>query len=115
MIRGEGGMVAYLNTNKISEIEERVDRGDEKAKFYLETMCYQIAKEIAAMASVLKGKVDAVILTGKILESAHAIKWIEERCDFIAPVKSYPEQEALVFAQATLKVLRGEENARIYE
>jgi butyrate kinase len=115
MIRGEGGMVAYLGTNKISEIEERVEGGDKKAKFYLEAMCYQASKDIAAMASVLKGKVDAVILTGKILESAHAVKWIEERCGFIAPVKRYPEQEALAFAQAALKVLRGEEKSRIYE
>ena len=115
MIRGEGGMVAYLGTNKIGEIEERVKRGDEEAGFYLEAMCYQIAKEIAAMASVLKGKVDAVILTGKILESARAVQWIKERCSFIAPVKTYPEQEAVAFARAVLKVLRGEEEARIYE
>jgi butyrate kinase len=115
MIRGEGGMVAYLGTNKIGEIEERVEKGDEEAGFYLEAMCYQIAKEIAAMASVLKGKVDAVILTGKILESPRAIQWIKERCSFIAPVKTYPEQETIVFAQAVLKVLRGEEKARIYE
>ncbi|OPY89704.1 MAG: putative butyrate kinase 2 [Syntrophus sp. PtaU1.Bin208] len=114
MIRGEGGMVAYLGTNKISEIEKRVTEGDEEAGFYLEAMCYQISKEIAAMASVLKGKVDAVILTGKILESSHAVHWIEERCGFIAPVKKYPEQEALAFAQAALKVLRGEEKAKIY-
>jgi len=108
-------MVAYLGTNKISEIEKRVQGGDEEARFYLEAMCYQISKEITAMASVLKGKVDAVILTGKILESDHAVHWIEERCGFIAPLKGYPEQEALAFAQAALKVLRGEEKARIYE
>jgi butyrate kinase len=115
MIRGEGGMVAYLGTNKISDIEKQVQAGNKEAGFYLEAMCYQVSKEIAAMASVLKGKVDAVILTGKILESAHAVNWIEERCGFIAPVKRYPEQEALAFAQAALTVLRGEEKARIYE
>lgn len=115
MIRGEGGMVAYLGTNKIGEIEERIVGGDEEAKFFLEAMCYQIAKEIGSMASVLKGVVDAVILTGKILESDHAVHWIEERCGFIAPVKSYPEQEALVFAETVLKVLRGEEKSLVYE
>jgi butyrate kinase len=115
MIRGEGGMIAYLGTNSISEIEKRVEEGDEKTKFYLEAMCYQISKDIAAMAAVLKGKVDAIILTGKILESIQAVKWIEERCGFIAPIKRYPEQEALAFAQAALKVLRGEVEARIYE
>lgn len=114
MIRGEGGMVAYLGTNKISEIEERIQAGDKKAGFYLEALCYQAAKDIAAMASVLQGRVDAVILTGKILESAHAVDWLEKRCDFIAPVKTYPEQEASVFARAALKVLRCEEKARVY-
>lgn len=51
----------------------------------------------------------------RILESANAVNWIEERCGFIAPVKKYPEQEALAFAQAALKVLRGEEKAWNYE
>jgi butyrate kinase len=115
MIRGEGGMVAYLGTNKIGEIEERVNRGDEEAAFYLEAMCYQIAKEIAAMASVLKGKVDAVILTGKILESLRAVQWIAERVSFIAPLKCYPEQEAIAYAEAALKVLRGQQQAIVYE
>jgi butyrate kinase len=114
-IRGEGGMVAYLGTNKVSEVEDRINKGDEKAKFYLEAMCYQIAKDIAAMSAVLKGKVDAVILTGKILDSKRAVEWIKEKVEFIAPVKTYPEQEALVFAQAGLRVLKGEEKPKKYE
>lgn len=115
MIRGEGGMVAYLGTNKISEIEQRAQRGDADAAFYLDAMSYQIAKEIGAMSSVLKGRVDAVILTGKILESSTAVKSIEERVSYIAPVKKYQEQEALVFARAALKVLRDGARPKIYE
>ncbi len=115
MLRGQGGMVAYLGINKVSEVDDMIERGDEKARFYLEAMCYQIAKDIGAMATVLKGKVDAVVLTGKILESKRAVKWITERVEFIAPVVTYPEQEALVFAQAGLVVLRGEEKPRKYE
>jgi len=115
MIRGEGGMVAYLGTNSINEVENRIENGDEKAKFYLQAMCYQIAKDIGAMATVLKGNVDVVILTGKILESRHAVEWIKERVRFIAPVKEYHEQEALVFALAGLRVLRGEERTKQYE
>lgn len=109
MIRGEGGMVAYLGTNKLSEIETRVHNGDEEARFYLEAMCYQIAKDIGAMATVLRGKVDAVILTGKILASESAVNWIRERVQFIAPVVTHPEEEGLSFARAALRVLRGEE------
>jgi butyrate kinase len=115
MIRGEGGMVAYLGINKVGDVEGMIDRGDEKARFYLEAMCYQIAKDIGAMATVLNGKVDAVVLTGKLLDSDRAIKWIKERVEFIAPVKTYPEQEAIVFAQAGLSVLRGEEKPKKYE
>jgi butyrate kinase len=114
MIRGEGGMVAYLGTNKIGEIEKRIAEGDEKAAFYLEAMCYQAAKEIGAMASVLKGQVDAVVLTGKLLESERAVRWIEERCRFIAPVRTCPEQEAPSFARAVLRVLRGEDTPKTY-
>jgi len=114
-IRGEGGMVAYLGTNKITEVEERISNGDEDARFYLEAMCYQAAKDIAAMATVIKGKVDAVVLTGKILESERAVEWIKERVSFIAPVKTYLEQEALAFVQAGLKVLRNEISPKIYE
>lgn len=113
-IRGEGGMVAYLGTNKLDEIEARVQSGDERAAFYLEAMCYQAAKDIAAMASVLKGKVDAVILTGKILASEHAVSYIRERVGFIAPVKTCPEEEGLSFARSALRVLRGEEEPSIY-
>ncbi len=115
MLRGQGGMVAYLGCNRIGEVERRILDGDEKARFYLEAMCYQIAKDIGSMSTVLKGKLDAIVLTGKILESPHAIKWIEERCSFIAPVKCYPEQEALVIAAAVLKILRGDDIARRYE
>ena len=113
-IRGEGGMVAYLGTNKLGEVEARINGGDERAAFYLEAMCYQAAKDIAGMAAVLKGKVDAVILTGKILASDHAVNWIRERIGFIAPVKTYPEEEGLSFARSALRVLRGEEEPAVY-
>lgn len=115
MIRGEGGMVAYLGINRIGELENRVEAGDEKAGFYLEAMCYQVAKDIGAMASVLKGNVDAVILTGKILESRKAVECIRDRVRFIAPVTEYHEQEALIFALAGLRILKGEDTAKEYE
>lgn len=114
MIRGEGGMVAYLGTNKLDDIEARVQKNDEQAGFFLEAMCYQAAKEIGAMATVLKGRVDAIILTGKILASATAVTWLRDRVGFLAPVKTYPEEEGLSFARAALRVLRGEENAVFY-
>ena len=53
--------------------------------------------------------------TGKILGSKRAINWIIERVKFIAPVRTYPEQEAIVFAKAGLSVLRGDEKAKTFE
>ena len=113
-IRGEGGMVAFLGINKISDVEDRIDNGDKKAEFYLKAMCYQIAKEIGAMATVLKGQVDAIVLTGKILDSKRSVNWIKERVESIAAIITYPEQESIVFAKAGLSVLRGEEKAKKY-
>lgn len=115
MFRGEGGMVAFLGVNSIGEVEKKIESGDKEAEFYFEAMCYQIAKDIGAMATVLKGKIDAIILTGKILASKRAVSWIIERVGFIAPIKLYPEQEAIVFAQAGLSVLRGDEKVKTYE
>ena len=90
MVRGEGGMVGYLGTDSISEVENRINNLDEKAKFYLQAMWCQIARDIGTMATVLKGNVDALILTGNILESRKAVEWIKERVRFVAPdLQSY--------------------------
>ena len=67
------------------------------------------------MATVLNGQVDVIILTGKILESKRAVDWIQQRVRFIAPVRTYPEQEALAFAQSALELLRGEKSPIVYE
>ncbi|MDI6839333.1 MAG: butyrate kinase [bacterium] len=115
-IVGNGGLIAYLETNKVEEVEERIAKHDEKAKFYLEAMAYQIAKEIGAMATVLKGKVDVIVITGGAANSNMLINWIKERISFIAPILVYPgENEMLALAQATLRILKNEEKEKIYK
>ncbi|WP_455543885.1 butyrate kinase [Intestinibacter sp.] len=114
-IKGQGGVVAYLGTNDIREVEARISEGDEKAKLVHEAMIYQIAKEIGAYATVLKGDVDAIILTGGIAYSAKVREMIEERVSFIAKVISYPgEDEMSALAGGGLRVLKGEEEALVY-
>jgi len=61
---GKGGYVAYFGTNNAYEIELMAIEGDEKARLIQDAMSYQIAKTIGAMATVLHGKVDGIILTG---------------------------------------------------
>ncbi|MFA5575868.1 MAG: butyrate kinase [Tissierellaceae bacterium] len=115
MLKGNGGIVSYLNTNDAREVEERIDKGDEDARLIYYAMAYQVAKEIGASAAVLKGKVDGIIITGGIAYDKKFTSWIEERVSFIAPVIVYPgEDELTALAEGGLRVLRGEEEAKIY-
>jgi butyrate kinase len=114
-IAGRGGLVAHLGTNDAREVEWRIEAGDEHARLIYEAMAYQIAKEIGLMATVLKGDVDAIVLTGGMARSEMLVDWIVERVEWIAPVMIYPgEDEMLAMAQGALRVLRGEEEAQNY-
>ncbi len=114
-IVGRGGLVAHLGTNNAALVEERINQGDEHARLIYEAMAYQIAKEIGLMATVLKGQVEAIVLTGGLAHSEMLGGWIKERVAWIAPVLVYPGQdEMLAMAQGVLRVLRGEEAARQY-
>lgn len=115
LIKGLGGMVAYLGTHDLRVVEERINEGDKKAKIIYEAMAYQVAKEIAAMASVLKGKVDAIALTGGIAKSKKFVGIIKERVGFISSLYIYPgEQEMRALANGALRVLKGEEEIKEY-
>mgnify|MGYP005840835983 CR=1 FL=1 len=111
----QGGLVAHLGTNDAIEVEKRITQGDEHARLIYEAMAYQIAKEIGLMATVLKGRVDAIVLTGGLAHSSMLVGWIRERVEWIAPVLVYPGQdEMLAMVQGVLRVLRREEEAREY-
>jgi len=60
-ITHQGGLVSHLGTNDVREVVKKMGQGDDYAKLVFEAMCYQIAKEIGAMATVLKGKVEVAI------------------------------------------------------
>lgn len=112
---GRGGLVSHLGTNLTIEVEKRIAAGDAHALLISQAMAYQIAKEIGAMATVLKGEVDVIVLTGGMAHWKDLVEWIRERVSFIAPVRVYPgEDEMLALAQGALRVLRGEEEAKTY-
>lgn len=115
LIKGLGGMVAYLGSHDVQEIEKRIDKGDEKAKMIYEAMAYQVCKEIGAAATVLMGKVDAIALTGGLAYSDRFVSLIKKRVEFIAPVYLFPgEQEMRALALGGLRVLLGQEEAKTY-
>ena len=114
-IKGKGGLVAYLNTSDVREVIKRINHGDKKAKLILEAMAYQVAKEIGAAATVLKGQIDAIILTGGIAYANEFINMIKDRVSFLSLVMVYPgEEEMLALCEGALRVLRGEEAGKIY-
>lgn len=116
MIMGKAGLVGYLGTNDVRDVVKMIESGDEKAALIFDAMAYQISKEIGSMATVLKGKVDAIVLTGGIAYSNLLCEKVSKRVQFIAPVKVYPgEDEMLALAEGTQRVLNGEEQAKIYE
>lgn len=115
-IKGKGGLIAYLGTNNAVDVEERIEKGDAYAELIYRAMAYQVAKEIGAMATVLKGEVDAILLTGGIAFGKMIIDEITERVQHIAPVCAFPgedEMEALAFNGYL--VLTGEIEPKEYE
>ncbi|CAM4119203.1 butyrate kinase [Mesobacillus thioparans] len=111
----QGGIFSYLGTKSVIEIEQRVKSGDPDAALVLKAMVHQIAKEIGAMATVLEGKADGIILTGGISHSEMITEWIREKVSFIGEVFVLPgeaEMEALAFG--ALRVLTGQEEAERY-
>ena len=114
-IVGYGGLNAYLGTNDMREVNKMCEDGNEKAILVRDAFIYQICKNIGACATVLKGKVDQIILTGGIAYGQVITDAIKDRVDWIAPVTVYPgEDELLALAQGAIRVLNGEEKAQTY-
>ncbi len=112
---GEGGLVGYLGTNDAVEVEKKIARGDAEAKLIYDAMAYQIAKEIGSAAAVLDGKVDAIILTGGIAYGKEFTGVISSKVNWIADVTVYPgEDELEALAEGAIRVLSGEETAKVY-
>ncbi len=109
-----GGLLSYLGTSDAREVERRIDKGDEEARRVYQALAYQIAKEIGAMATVLAGRVDAIILTGGLSRSGILVDWVRERVELIAPVRVLAIQEMAALAGGVLPVLRGEVPALAY-
>ena len=112
-ICGNGGFNGYLHTNDAREVGKMAESGNALAKQVWEAFFYQIAKDAGAMAAVLHGKVDQIILTGGIAYNPFTAKTLTEYLGWIAPVTTYPgEDELLALCQGALRVMTGEEEAK---
>ena len=116
ILTGEGGIVAHLGTNQFQKIEqELIPAGDKQAALIHEAMAYNVAKFIGAMAVVLKGEVDDILLTGGIAHNPLMVRSVTEKVSFLAPVTVYPgEDEMGALARNALAAMRGEMEVKTY-
>lgn len=115
IISGKGGVVAHLGTNSFQEVENRVEAGDKAAILISDAFAYALAKEIGAMATVVDGNVDAILITGGIAYNKPLMNNVVNKVKFIAPVYIFPgEDEMGALAGNGLAVLNGEEELKVY-
>lgn len=115
MITGKGGIVAYLGTNSFIDACEMANKGNKKAGLIVEALAYQVSKEIGAMAAVLDGRIDAIILTGGLAYQEEHVERIRRKIGFLAEVVVFPgEDEIKALAFNGLLALDGEIEIRDY-
>ncbi len=115
-ISGRAGLTAHLGTTDIPAIIKSIEEGDKKAELILDAMIYNVAKTIGGAATVLCGKVDAILLTGGIAYSDYVISRLKKRISFLAPIHIYPgenEMESLAFN--AIGALKGELPIQVYK
>ena len=114
-ISGLSGFYDYLGTKDAQEIERRISNGDEKARLVYDAYTYSVAKEICSLAAVFEGAVDCIVLTGGIAHSSYVADAVKKMTSFLAPVEVVAgEFEMTALALGALRVLRGEEESRVY-
>ena len=115
LIAGRGGLVSYLGTTDCREVEAMIAEGNEKAATVYEAMAYQVAKSIAQMSVALKGKVDAVILTGGAAHSKKLTGMIKDYAGHIGEFVIMPgEDELEALAGGATRIMQGLEEGREY-
>lgn len=110
-----GGFVSHLGTSDALEVSERAAKGEKIPKLVWDTMIYQIIKEIGAMAAVLYGDMDAILLGGGMVHNEELVARITKACGFLAPITAYPgEFEMEAMAAGAIRVLNGDEKIKEY-
>lgn len=115
VVSRKGGLYSYINSINMKEIEERIANGDQKCKLYYDAMAYQVAKEIGALATVVNGEIDAIVLTGGLAFSERFVSIISDRVKFIGKViVEAGENEIEALIDAGKRILTGEDVMKEY-
>jgi butyrate kinase len=110
-----GGLTDIFGTAEVRDVKKLAAEGSRYAQMYYEGFIYQNAKYAGAMAVALKGKVDAIILTGGIANDKDFTAKMKEYLSWISEVVVMPgEFELEALAAGALRVMRGEEQPKTY-
>jgi butyrate kinase len=111
----KSGLMGYCGTSDAREVLQRAHNGDGTADLALRGMIYQCAKEIGAMAAVLEGKLDAVVITGGLAHSEEILAILKPFIAFLGRILVFPgEGELEALAAGAFRVIDGEEAAKEY-
>lgn len=111
----ESGFVGYFGTSSLEEVEKMIEDGNETARLVRDAMVYQIAKEIGAYVTALQGRIDGIIITGGLAYSKSFLSLLFPYISFLGKIFVMPgEEEMLALAEGAVRVLRNEEQPKIY-
>lgn len=99
LIKYNATFKSYLGTSSVDDIVNSTE-DVKNNKLILESMAYQISKEIASHYVSLDAQIDAIILSGKIFNSKRFLKYIYKRIEKLAPIVTFTKDcqvEALIF------------------
>ncbi|NLA79059.1 MAG: butyrate kinase, partial [Erysipelothrix sp.] len=114
VLLNQGGLMSYFGTHDMQELVKQM-ASNQEVEWVIDAMIYQIAKEIGAMASVLRGRVDQIILTGGLMYNPAFVARLSRRIDWISNVTTYPgEDELLAMLQGGYRYLNKEEECLTY-
>jgi len=116
MLKYQGGLKAHLDTDDLRNVEQMIADGNDHAKLVFDALAYQISREIGACYATLRGKADAVVMTGGMSKSSQLVNLVASRVAGFAPFFCYPgefENEAL--ALGAYRVLSGREKPAVYQ
>ena len=109
------GLLSYCGTTDARKIEKEILNGNKKFALVFKALAYNISKEIGSLAIVLKGCIDAIVITGGLAYVKTLVDWIKEYVGFLGRLIIYPggfEMEAM--SGAADRVLNNKEKVSDY-
>ncbi|MGN1406668.1 MAG: butyrate kinase [Erysipelotrichaceae bacterium] len=114
MCSRSGGFVQYFGTSNGDTVMKLYRENDYKASLVVDSMIYNIAKEAGAMATVLKGNVKAIVITGGYIRYSELTDKLKSYIEYIAPVELVSDKEQETLALEAYEAFMGREEIHKY-